>query len=353
MNVLTNFSRMTAAARLYTLAVVAVSTLGVSTAEPTVSNVTAKQRYPWNGLVDVDCTVSGIDGTTNGVSFALAAVIPDSGDVRNVSQFWVVQGGTNSTDKRVYVNGDYRIVWDAQADLGAVIYSNMVVRVTTVKEHAKVQLWKDGPYWATTNIGAEKPEECGSYFWWGDIVGHRPSGKRFDFDFAMENPAVHTANRDINALLNEGWIVQQGDDAYVLAPEYDAAQAQWGDGWRIPTDRELEDLGVECDWTWTMVNGVNGYEVRGRGDYAANRIFLPCAGAGYGQYFSDTDPYGSYWAGSGGAYWSSAPPHSNEDHNADDSRDAYVMFLGPDYFFTSFDERAFGFSVRPVQGGTD
>ena len=25
--------------------------------------------------------------------------------------------------------------------------------------HNKVQLWKDGPYWADTNIGAEKPED--------------------------------------------------------------------------------------------------------------------------------------------------------------------------------------------------
>ena len=32
----------------------------------------------------------------------------------------------------------------------------------------KVQLWEGGPYWATTNIGAEKPEDPGYYFWWGD-----------------------------------------------------------------------------------------------------------------------------------------------------------------------------------------
>ena len=28
----------------------------------------------------------------------------------------------------------------------------------------KVQLWKGGPYWATANIGAESPEDCGCYF---------------------------------------------------------------------------------------------------------------------------------------------------------------------------------------------
>ena len=38
-----------------------------------------------------------------------------------------------------------------------------------------VQLWEGGPYWATTNIGAEKPEDSGYYFWWGD---GRPSRTR-------------------------------------------------------------------------------------------------------------------------------------------------------------------------------
>ena len=31
--------------------------------------------------------------------------------------------------------------------------------------HEGVQLWEGGLYWATTNIGADKPEDCGLYFW--------------------------------------------------------------------------------------------------------------------------------------------------------------------------------------------
>ena len=34
--------------------------------------------------------------------------------------------------------------------------------------HDMVQLWKGGPYWATKNIGAEKPEDCGLYFYSSD-----------------------------------------------------------------------------------------------------------------------------------------------------------------------------------------
>ena len=44
--------------------------------------------------------------------------------------------------------------------------------MTVSNNRAKVQLWENGPYWATTNIGAEKPEDYGYYFWWGDTVGY-------------------------------------------------------------------------------------------------------------------------------------------------------------------------------------
>lgn len=121
--------------------VIALSLIALATFAdgPAVSDVTAKQRYPWNGLVDISCTVSGIVGTTNGLTFAVAAVMPDSDAARKVSHFWVVRNGMNSTDYAVRTNGDYRLVWDAQADLGQVRYSNMVVRVTFVV-HGKVQL---------------------------------------------------------------------------------------------------------------------------------------------------------------------------------------------------------------------
>ena len=44
-------------------------------AVPTVTDVVAKQRFPWNGLVDITCEVSGIEGTTNGLYLAISAVL--------------------------------------------------------------------------------------------------------------------------------------------------------------------------------------------------------------------------------------------------------------------------------------
>ena len=310
---------------------------------PYVTNTIARQRYPWNGLVDITCRVEGINGTTNGLKLAVAAVMPDTGKARNVSHVWMVQGGTNSTDREVHVNGDYRLIWDAKADLGIVRYTNMVVRVT-FDAHEKVQLWEDGPYWATTNIGAEKPEDYGYYFWWGDTVGYKREGDAWvatdgsSSNFSFESSNTPTYNKSIATLQSEGWIVSQ-DGTNVLAPEHDAAQVQWGGGWRMPTYQELYYLCYsKCDWTWTTQNGVNGYVVRGRGDYASNSIFLPCAGYGKGSSLSYSGSYGYYW---------SSVPNSDYDYARYYARSLY-FYSG--YHSTDGDVRSRGRSVRPVQG---
>ena len=305
-----------------------------------VTDVVAKQRYPWNGLVDITCKVAGIDGETNGLKFAVAAVMPDTGKARSVSHFWVVHGGTNSVDHEVHTNGNYRLLWDARADLGIVRYTNMVVRIS-FDAHEKVQLWEGGPYWATTNIGAEKPEDYGYYFWWGDTVGYKREGDAWvatdgsssNFSFDWLTPP--TCNKSIATLQNEGWIVSQ-NGTYVLAPEHDAAQVQWGGGWRMPTYQELYDLCYnKCDWTWTTQNGVNGYVVCGRGDYASNSIFLPCAGVGDGTSLNHS--------GSSGGYWSSVPYSDNRYHSWG------LYFYSSDHGTSNY-FRYIGFSVRPVQG---
>ena len=96
----------------------------------TVTNVTAKQRYPWNRLVDIACNVSGIDGASNGLYFVVSAVDLDSNTTNNVSNLWVVQNGVKTSDLAVSANDNYSLLWDAQADLESGVYSNMVVRVT-------------------------------------------------------------------------------------------------------------------------------------------------------------------------------------------------------------------------------
>ena len=200
-----------------------------------------------------------------------------------------------------------------------------------------VQLWEGGPYWATKNIGAEKPEDSGYYFWWGDTVGYKWENEQWVASdgsvsgFSFEGNNALTYCKDLATLQSEGWIAS----GLVLAPEHDAAHVQWGGNWRMPTSKELDGLcDSNCDWNWTTKNGVNGYEVRGRGDYADNSIFLPAAGYGGGASL--------YGFGSLGYYWPSVP-RSGYGY--------YSMFLR---FFSSFhdtyhNDRYYGQSIRPVQ----
>ena len=203
---------------------------------------------------------------------------------------------------------------------------------------AKVQLWEGGPYWATTNIGAEKPEDYGYYFWWGDTIGYKRENDKWvasdgsNSNFSFEGDNTPTYGKDISTLQSEGLITAEG----VLAPEHDAAHTHWGGDWRMPTKQECDDLNSKCDWIWTTMNGVNGYVVRGKGDYASNSIFLPCAGLGY--------TTSLYYAGSYGLYWSSVP---YSDYNSSWGLDFDSSGHG-----TYYNSRYHGQSVRPLQGFT-
>jgi hypothetical protein len=106
----------------------------------------------------------------------------------------------------------------------------------------------------------------------------------------------------------------------------------------MPTNQELDDLCYnKCDWEWTTQNGVNGYIVRSRGEYASNSIFLPCAGNIDGTSLNDS--------GSDGYYWSSVPDSVFSYH-------ALRLSFYSGYHYTSIRYRYYGQSVRPLQGFT-
>jgi len=229
------------------------------------------------------------------------------------------------------------ILWDAGADRPD-RKGDVKAIITSTKRDLKqksVQLWAGGPYWADRNIGASSPEDAGLYFWWGDTTGHRPSGTTFSFPFFPSN--TPTYNKTPATLQSEGWVVSKNGTC-VLAPAHDAAHVKWGGSWRMPTYQELYDLcSTYCDWTWTTRNGVRGYIVRGRGSYAANSIFLPASGYGYGTSLR--------YSGSDGGCWSSVP-------DSDYTGTRYLYFSSG-YHSTSFSlYRNNGFPVRPVQGST-
>lgn len=310
------------------MAIVALTVIEFVSAAPTVTDITAKQRYPWNGLVDITCNVSGIEADSGGYEFAVVAVNKDTGREYTVSNFSIQHNGEEVPD--VCGNGDYSLLWNAREDMGQVVIERMAVRVTLEALAAsvgKVQLWEGGPYWADRNIGAKKPEDSGLYFWWGDTTGHRTG-----YNFSSGNSAIYTYGKSVSELQSAGWVTSSG----VLAPSHDAAHVKWGGAWRMPTKQEFDGLNNNCDWTWTTQNGVNGYAVRGRGAYASNSIFLPAAGYCYGTSLNVS--------GSNGYYWSSVP---NSDNSYAYAYVSYVSFLGDHH--TGDGHRYRGRSIRPVQ----
>ena len=308
-------------------------------AAPYVTNVVAKQRYPW-GIVDISCEVKGIEHSTEKYEFSIKGFFVDSCEIKT-ARYVQFRGFDNFRDTEglvAHTNGNYRFVWDVNADIGTVHCTNMIVRVGIYKFYEKVQLWEGGPYWATTNIGAEKPEDYGYYFWWGDTVGYRCENDKWvasdesNSNFSFTNSNTPTYGKGISVLQIEGWLTADG----ALAPEHDAARRHWGGNWRMPTKSEFDDLISKCDCSWTTMNGVAGYVVRGRGDYASNSIFLPYAGLGSGTSLRNT--------GSAGDYWSSVP---DSDYNF-----AYGLYFNSGYLGTGYNYRYCGQSVRPLQGFT-
>lgn len=202
----------------------------------------------------------------------------------------------------------------------------------------RVQLWDGGPYWADRNIGAENPWDSGYYFWWGDTVGYKWENDEWvasdglNYNISLSSDNVPTLGKTIGELRRDWWI----SASHHLTPDHDAAQKHWGGNWRMPTDKELQDLSELCDWTWTKVNGVNGYVVRGRGAYSSASIFLPCAGYGYGTSLNKAGSYGYYW---------SSVPYS-------DTYFACYIYFYSSYRYTGAFYRNSGHSVRPLKGFT-
>lgn len=207
----------------------------------------------------------------------------------------------------------------------------------------RVQLWKDGPYWADRNIGAENPWDSGYYFWWGDTMGYEWKNDRWvasdrsNPNFSFNEGNTFTYGLSKSELRRLGWITPEG----VLSSDHDAAHKHWGGGWRMPTRADFENLENKCDWQWTRMNGVEGYVVRGIGEYASKSIFFPAAGIGC----EDCAPLYDDFI-STGHYWLSV---LDPDMGSECARSLYFSSSTRDM---DYGWRYNGRSVRPVLGFT-
>ena len=181
-----------------------------------------------------------------------------------------------------------------------------------------------GTLWATCNVGANSPEEYGNYYAWGEATPK----DNYDWDTYKLTTDGCTTFTKYNTDSNYGTV----DNKTTLDPEDDAAAVNWAGKWRMPTDDEWTELHENCTWTWTSLNGVNGYEVKSKTN--GNSIFLPAAGYRY------YDILGL--AGYDGYYWSSSLCTNIP-------RLAWFLGFYSDFIYGYYGNyRYYGQSVRPV-----
>ncbi len=183
-----------------------------------------------------------------------------------------------------------------------------------------------GILWATCNVGATSPEDYGDFYAWGET---QPKEK---YDWLVEGD--YKWGIDDSASPNYGMVKYNSTDGKtILDSSDDAATANWGGEWRMPTREECQELLTNCTWQWTTLKGVNGYKVSSNVEGNSNYIFLPAAGRSHA-----TELIG---VGSDGNYWSSSLEEQSPDCAGD-------LCFYPDEYYWNGHSRCLGQSVRPV-----
>ena len=147
-----------------------------------------------------------------------------------------------------------------------------------------------GTLWATCNVGANTPEEYGNYFAWGET---QPKEIYNWSTYQYCNGSYNTLTKYCNQ--SDYGNNDFTDGLTILLPEDDAATANWGADWRMPTGEEWQELIDNTTCTWTTRNGVNGRLYTASN---GNSLFLPAAGYRLDGSLYRVGTYGNYWSSS-------------------------------------------------------
>ena len=168
----------------------------------------------------------------------------------------------------------------------------------------KFVLMGDGLKWATCNVGASSPEGFGDYFAWGINETYYSSLDPLTWkDWVAEDGYSYLSNKYFKRTDTDYIALKYTDEdgKSVLDPEDDAATANWGGSWRMPTEEEWGRLLNEDNftWTWETKGDVKGYTVTSKvKGYEGNQIFLPAAGNYVGKTTIFQNVRCTYWSSS-------------------------------------------------------
>lgn len=173
-----------------------------------------------------------------------------------------------------------------------------------------------GTKWACCNVGANAPEEFGDYFAWGETQPKEVYDWSTYIHCDGSEDTCHNIGSDISG-----------------NKDYDAATANWGSPWKMPTDEHFIELIDNCTPEWTQENGIYGWKFTGSN---GGNIFLPAAGARWDDKIDHPGEHGFYWSST-----------------LEESGQRYALKLFFDSWSANWDEfglsRHYGFTVRPVR----
>ena len=189
-----------------------------------------------------------------------------------------------------------------------------------------------GRKWASCNVGAEKPEDFGLYFAWGETQGYTGDDvKNFKKQFSWSDYKLCGGSSSTLTKYNTNSSYGTVDNKLVLEQVDDAAY-QSDNTCRMPTKSDFEELTANTTSTWETLNGVNGRRFTSKTN--GNSIFVPAAGS-----YSVGSVYS---VGSDGYLWSSSLSESN-------SRGAWSLgFYSSDVYMNGISYRLNGYTVRAV-----
>ncbi len=217
----------------------------------------------------------------------------------------VTEGGTYEKDAEVIIEATAKkeacvfVKWsDGNTENPRTLTMTENITLTAEFDYAYVDLGLSVK-WAKCNVGADSVHHSGGYYAWGEVEEKDDYAWSTYFDTTDGGSTFLKYNNESGKT--------------TLDKEDDAAAVNMGEFWRMPTIEEQKELIDECTWTWTTLNGVNGYNVEGSN---GNSIFLPAAGYCNDSGLSNVGSHGYCWSSS--LYTSSSKYADNLYFGSDD-----------------------------------
>ena len=187
-----------------------------------------------------------------------------------------------------------------------------------------------GIMWASCNLGAESPEQDGTWYAWAETESRQ--------SFLLEDYKWYDATTLNLTKYADGTLIS-------VEPSDDAVTCTYGDGWRMPSAADVNELIENCNVMYASMSGKEGLAFIPKDEnYNDRRLFLPfCMSSDMvnqtGSNAGINDKFGFFWTST---------------VSVDSPFDAYSFSIGFDHnsvnllFVAAKSRRECGLCIRPV-----